>query len=343
MSAATADDLADQSDRRAAFAAARDACRRDAAGGGGGAYLASFFLPQPKRHGVHAVWAFSRLVERAIAAEEPAGDCATGTCGGGSAVTPLLKTRVDAMYDAQRIELPLPQFRDESQWVMLATVGANRRYEIPRSLWHELIDGLAAFAGVRRVATWRSLDAHLAATAGTVGRIVSAVLGATHSDAGNFAAAIGRAVRLTSILRDLKRDVAGGRLLLPIEDLARFQYSERELLAGTINDSFRSLVRHEAARARALFHEGAAGTCWLDGDGSRMAAGALVALQLAQLDAIEREPELILRGGRAIKPPSLATQLRSLPRAWRIATRRAAADAREGASGGDGAGRTIRP
>ena len=328
----------DESERRAAFAAARDACRRD--GGAGGAYLASFFLPLIKRQGVYAVWAFSRLIERAVAAEEPAGDCATGTCGGGSTVAPLLKSRVDAMYDAPRIELPLPPFRDESQWVMLAAIETNRRFEIPRSLWHELIDGLALFESVRRVATWRSLDAHLAVTGGNVGRIIAAVLGATHSDAGSFAAAIGRAVRLTSILRHLERDVARDRLLLPLEDLARFRYSERELLAGTINDNLRSLIRHEIARARELFSEGAAGTCWLDGDGSRMAAGALVALQLAQLDAIDREPELILRGDGAIKRPSLVAQLRQLPRAWRIATR-SSAD-REEASGGHAIGRTSR-
>jgi 15-cis-phytoene synthase len=309
-----------------ASAAARDACWRE----GGGAYLASFFLPRAKRDGVYAVGAFSRLIEQAVAAEQPAGDCATGMCGSGSVVAPLLKSRVDAMYDVPRLEMPLPQFRDASQWIMLAAIETNRRFDVPRQLWHDFIDGLGAFRGVQRVATWRSLDAHLAATAGNAARLISAVLGATHSDAGTFAGAIGRAARLTTILRDLKTDAAAGRVLLPLEDLARFRYGERELLAGTINEHFHALVGHEVARAREMFREGAAGTCWLDGDGSRMAAAAFVALQLAQLDAIERDPALILRGEAARKPPSLAAQLRQLPRAWRIASR-----TREEASGGD--------
>jgi phytoene synthase len=342
MSAA-ADDADDESERRAAFASARARCRRDGGSASGGAFLASFFLPRHRRDGVHAVWAFARLIEQAVRSDEPAGDCGSGgACGGGSAVAALLKSRVDAMYDVPRGELPLPQFRDQSQWVMLATVTTNRRFDVPRGLWHGLIDGLVAFNGVERVATWRSLDAHLASTGGNVGRLVAAVLGATHSDAASYAAAIGRAARFTSILRDLKRDVARGRVLLPLEDLARFRYSERELLAATLNDNFRSLVRHQVARGRALFHEGAAGTPWLDGNGSRMAAGALVALQLAQLDAIEREPELILRNERAIKPPSLATQLRQLPRAWRIAIGSAGAGREESASGEDGAGSPVR-
>src|SRR5687768_16190314 len=155
----TAAVTADESERRTAFAAAREMCRRE----GGGEHLPSFFLPREKRNGVYAVCAFARLVRRAVAAaDEPAGDCASGTCGSGSKVAPLLKSRIDTMYHAPNIELPLPQFRDESQWVMLATVETVQRFEIPRQLWHDLVDGLVAAGGVQRVATWRSLDAHLA-------------------------------------------------------------------------------------------------------------------------------------------------------------------------------------
>jgi phytoene synthase len=314
--AAAADD---DSDRRAAFAAARNACRREGGGGAGGAYLASFFLPRAKRDGVYAVGAFARLIRQAIEADGGCGD----SCSGAGTVTPLLKSRVDAIYDAPHIELPLPQFRDESQWTLVAIRDALRRFDIPRKLWHDLVDGLVAVRGLQRVATWRSLDSHLAASGGSVGRIVAAVLGAAHSDAGNFSAAIGRAVALTSVLRDLKLDVSHDRILLPLEDLARFRYSEREMLAGTVNDNFRALIRHEVGRARELFREGVAGTCWLDGDGSRMAAAALVSLQLAVLDAIEREPDVVFRDDGALKRPSLASQLRQLPRAWRIAKRQA--------------------
>jgi phytoene synthase len=299
-------------------------CRRAGDGGGhvDGAYVASFFLPRAKRDGVYAVWAFARLIQQAVDAEGGSGD----SCSGAGTVAPLLTSRIHAIYESPHIELPLPQFRDESQWVLAATVETVRQFEIPRRLWHEFIDGLIAFRGVQRIATWRSLDGHLAATGGNIGRIVSAVLGATHSDAGNFAAAVGRAAQLVALSRDLRRDLAHDRLLLPLEDLARFRYSEREMLALTVNDNFRSLIRHEIGRARELFQEGVAGTCWLDGDGSRMAAAAFVSLQLATLAAIEREPDLLLRGDGVIaagKRPSLASQLRQLPRAWRIAKRRA--------------------
>ncbi|MEA2710485.1 MAG: 15-cis-phytoene synthase [Phycisphaerales bacterium] len=308
--------VVDESESRAAFAAARKLCRRER----GGSLLATFFLPRAKRDGVYAVWAFARLIEQAVAAEAGSGgEC----CGGESKVAPLLKSRIDAMYDAP-IELPLPQFRDDSQWTMLATIDTVRRFDIPRRLWHELIDGLVAANGVQRFATWRSLDAHLAATGGNIGRIIAAVLGATHSDAAGFAASIGQAARLTSILRDLAPDLSRNRIRLPLEDLARFRYSEREMLAKTANGHLSTLVRHAVERAREMLRTGAAGTCWLDGDGSRMAAAVFMSLQIALLDTIELDPGALLRDDFRSKPASLASQLRQLPRAWRIARRQAA-------------------
>jgi len=296
-------------------------CRRESGSAVSGAYLASFFLPRAKRDGVYAAWAFARLIQQGVAADGGSGDC----CSGAGTIAPLLKSRIDAMYDSPH-GLPLPQFRDPSQWTLIAVADTVRRFDIPRSLWHDFIDGLVTFAGVQRIATWRTLDSHLAATGGNIGRIIAAVLGASHSEAGNFAAAIGRAMGLMSILRNLKILIASDRLLLPLEDLARFRYSERDILGGTVNDCFRALIRHEAGRARDLFRDGVAGTCWVDGDGSRMAAAAMVSLQLAQLDAIEREPDAILRRADAQRSrrPSLAAQLRQLPRAWRIAKRQAA-------------------
>src|SRR5688572_12344068 len=132
---------ADESERRAAFAAAREACRRDGGsdghGGSGGAYLASFFLRRAKRDGVYALWAFGRLIQQAIAADSGCGDACSGT----GTVAPLLKSRVDTIYDSPKIELPLPEFRDASQWTLLAIRHAVRRFEIPRKLWHDCIDG----------------------------------------------------------------------------------------------------------------------------------------------------------------------------------------------------------
>ena len=128
------------------------------------------------------------------------------------------------------------------------------------------------------------------------------------------------ATLLTSILATLNTDLSADRIYLPLEDLARFRYSERELLAREVNDRFRALMRFEVARARELFREGSSGLCWLAGDGSRMAAATFVAMQSATLDAIERAKFDLFAVDLRISP---ARQLRQLPAAWRLARRRA--------------------
>jgi phytoene synthase len=301
---------APDADARAAFAVVRKVCRQ----AGGDGYLASFLLPRHKRDGVYAVWALIRLIEQTLRTGE--GGCCSGGEGGVGAAA---KARIEAIY-SDRLELPLSQFRDVGQATLAAAAVTVKRFEIPRQDWLDLIDGWTAAGAVRRYATWASLGSHCAVTGGSAARLVSAVLGMTHSDGAAYAGRIGQAARLTAILRDLKTDLSHGRVYLPLEDLARFRYSEKELLGEVVNDRFRELMRFEVERARALYREGADGACWLAGDGSRLAASTYVALRLELLDEIERRAFDVFHGEMRV---SRARQLRRLPDAWRLAKRQA--------------------
>ena len=96
------------------------------------------------------------------------------------------------------------------------------------------------------------------------------IFGVRSSDAGRHAIAMGNAMQLTNMLRDIKEDAARGRIYLPLEDLARFRYSENDLLNGVVNDAFVVLMKFEIDRARKLCAEGVAGLGWLADDGSRI-------------------------------------------------------------------------
>ena len=106
----------------------------------------------------------------------------------------------------------------------------------------------------------------------------------THSGAAQQAVCLGSAIRLTSILRDLRRDWERGRLYLPLEDLVRFGYGERHLARGAVNDSFLSLMKFEVARARGLYRAGAEGICWLADEGSRLMVSTLALTGAGTLD-----------------------------------------------------------
>ena len=144
------------------------------------------------------------------------------------------------------------------------------------------------------------------------------VLGLTHSGAREQAIELGVAMQLTNILRGIKKDVERGRIYLPLEDMIRFGYSERDLAGEVVNDNLRGLMRFEIERARALYRSGAEGICWLAGDGSRLAAATTAVLHAGILDAMERREYNVFRGPTGL---NIGQKLRRLPAAWRLGRR----------------------
>jgi phytoene synthase len=313
-----------------AFAAARQICRRHAKS----FFFASSFLPRPKRDAVYAVYAFCRMIGDAIDVPregESAGagetlrhrplESASSSCCSADGLDGrlmMLRDRLDEIYDG-RLELPLPASRSEAQHALRAFELTVRRYEIPKQHFLDFAYCRRIDLTVRRYATWGSLERYCYHAAGVVGLMMAGVFGVTHSGAGEHAVKIGNAVRLTRILRDVREDYERhGRIYLPLEDLARFRYSERDLAGGVVNDNFRELMRFEISRARRLYHEGAEGLCWLAGDGSRLTAATMATVYSGILDAIERQGyDVFSRRARLTTPQ----KLRRLPRAWRLARR----------------------
>ena len=75
----------------------------------------------------------------------------------------------------------------------------------------------------------------------------------------------------------LGKDLRNGRIYLPQEDLARFDYTEEDLRQQKYNDSFVRLMEFEAARAEEVFREpprlSAARGSTLDGGGGNHGFG----------------------------------------------------------------------
>lgn len=312
-----------------AFRAARDVCRRY----GKEYYFATAFLPRAKRDAAHAVYAFGRMIRDAVEIpdeelqgaaamrHQPLGIGASGACCSSHPLDQrvgLFRERLDEIYEG-RLELPAPDARSEAQHVLHAIGIAARRFEIPRQSFVELAESVRTDQLVSRYATWASLDRYCRQSGGAAALAAGCVLGFTHSGASEHAMKLGVAIRLTQMLRDVGGDWARGRVYLPLEDLARFRYGERDLAAGVANDNFRSLIRFEIARARQLYREAAEGLCWVAGDGSRLAAATVTAQWSGILDVIERQ------GYDVFSSPARLTagqRFRRLPLAWRLARRR---------------------
>jgi phytoene synthase len=68
-----------------------------------------------------------------------------------------------------------------------------------------------------------------------------------------YALNLGVALQLTNILRDIKDDLAHGRVYLPLEDLEKTGCSVEDLAAGRVSEPVRRLLAFECERARDFY------------------------------------------------------------------------------------------
>jgi phytoene synthase len=138
-------------------------------------------------------------------------------------------------------------------------VDLRDRRGIPNDLLHAIIDGCLMDIDPQRYQTWDELSGYIWKVACAVGLVSIRLFGCTDPASERYAVALGRALQLTNILRDIREDLDnGGRIYLPVEDLARFGYGENDLLEKRHDPRFLQLMAFEADRAEEFFREAAA-------------------------------------------------------------------------------------
>lgn len=132
------------------------------------------------------------------------------------------------------------------------------RCGIPTPLMTAIIDGCRMDLQPRRFQTWDDLSEYIWKVACAVGLVSIRLFGCKDPSSEDYAVALGRALQLTNILRDIREDIDnGGRIYLPLEDLARFGYSEDDLAKRVGDERFQALMAYEAERAEGFFREAA--------------------------------------------------------------------------------------
>jgi phytoene synthase len=137
--------------------------------------------------------------------------------------------------------------------------------------------------------------------AGAVGRLSLGVFGSTNTaEAERLADDLGVAMQLTNILRDVREDLARGRVYLPAEDLERFGCC-REDLARPASNGTVGLLRFEAARARDWFARGLPLLPMLDRR-SAACAGAMAGIYSRLLKRMEARPDQVFARRVSLSP-----------------------------------------
>lgn len=230
-------------------------------------YLSSLFLAPEKRRAVWAVYAFCRVADDIVDRLAPAPE------------------RLAAL-DAWEAELRGCFAGDPADPIFVALADAAARYAIPLEPALDLLRGARTDVTVRRYETYEQVREYCYLVASTVGLLTTPILGARNPDALAYGVALGHAMQMTNILRDVGEDARLDRIYLPLEDLRRFGYSEERLAAGVVDAAFVALMRFQIERVRALYRQAVPGIALLAPE-SRYTVRLALTLYRGILDAIE--------------------------------------------------------
>jgi phytoene synthase len=212
-------------------------------------YYAFLVLPAEQRRAIIAVWDFCRAVDDAVDEFEATKDSAAGHHG----------SSAREAVDFWRAELA----RCYGGAVPATAQGRRLQpfivpFELPREAFEDVIDGVAMDVDTTRYETFDDLLQYCRRVASAVGMICIRIFGCRHERSREYALHLGVALQLTNILRDVKTDLARGRVYLPLEDLAASGCTIEDLAATTVSPPVRRLLEFECGRARDFYQRAVA-------------------------------------------------------------------------------------
>jgi squalene synthase HpnD len=128
-----------------------------------------------------------------------------------------------------------------------------RTYLIPPTPLEEILNGVEMDLSVARYPNFALLGQYCYRVASAVGLVSIDIFGCRDARARDYAVALGLALQLTNILRDVKKDASFGRIYLPLDELEAFGVTEAEIMAGRWSERMRQLFRFQHHRARHYF------------------------------------------------------------------------------------------
>ncbi len=205
-------------------------------------YYAFRILPREKREAIYALYSFCRVVDDCV--DEPDGEGEAGL--------------VRWLQEVQHCYAGTPETELGRE-----LTEALASFPIPRRCFEDIVAGCRMDLEAVRYATFSDLQVYCQRVASAVGLASIEIFEYENPKTRDYAVALGIALQLTNILRDVASDAARGRLYLPLEDLAQFGLGEEEAVeavgrGGTPPPALRDVLAFEARRAEEYYVQAAA-------------------------------------------------------------------------------------
>jgi phytoene synthase len=206
-------------------------------------------LPEAKRRGTTALYAFCRQADDIV---DEAADPASAR----------------QALDAFQADVEAAVAGDESRSpVLRALADTVRRFAIPAVFIRDILDGVRMDLDRTTYETFPQLEEYCRRVASAVGLAAIHIWGYRSAAAVEAGHQCGLAFQLTNILRDIPEDLGRGRIYLPAADMQACGCTADDLRAGRIGEPFARLADLQVERAAACYERAAALDNLLSTDG----------------------------------------------------------------------------
>ena len=209
-----------------------DICKKS-----GSNFVRTFYLlERKKRHALEAFYAFCRVVDDIV----------------------------DESADVTKAREGLQHWRDEigrlfegktEERIGLALFPAIQKYKIPREYFDEILTGCETDLTQRRYETFEALEAYCYRVASCVGLVSLHIFGLELTPQTKAAGiALGKALQLTNILREISSDLRLDRIYLPQDELREYDITENNLKNSNLkNENMLEFLYHQINRAQHFY------------------------------------------------------------------------------------------
>jgi phytoene synthase len=242
----------------------------------GSSFSLSFvFLDPPQRQAITALYAFCRQVD------DIADNCRELT---------VAQTSLNWWAD----EIERIYLGQATHPIGLALQDALQNFPLEKAWLHDILTGVRQDLVKTRFTDRAELEQYCYYVAGAVGLLSTQIFGYQDPQTLEYAKALGQALQMTNIIRDVLEDGQRNRIYLPLEDLQRFGVSETMLLQGKDCAETRALLDYQIQVAKSLYDKAYALLPASEYKPQR-AALIMAAIYARLLAKIKQQPQRVLR------------------------------------------------
>ncbi|MEY3744266.1 MAG: hypothetical protein RLZZ541_1321, partial [Pseudomonadota bacterium] len=126
-------------------------------------------------------------------------------------------------------------------------------YNLAAEHFIEIIDGMEMDLNFNRYEDFKQLQLYCYRVASVVGLLSAQIFGFSDRKTLKFAHDLGMAFQLTNIIRDVGEDARRNRIYLPLDELAKFNVSEDDILHSRESNAVKLLLNYQIERAESYY------------------------------------------------------------------------------------------